>query len=206
MIRPNLGMDAPPTEISVGGVFYPCNTDYRLWIEVMEKMRTNFYTNATTWEETLHNREALNEIEAMVFGAVLADEDPLDVMKAIIDFAKGYPTSENDSKADAKNEDETDAIAYDIGRDINLIILAIRDQTGIDLSYRRKEPFHWWEFLLEFKNLQDCHKISRIIQIRSYKGDDADMKKARAHYALDAEMSMDDKREFDKLEEMFGGF
>ena len=39
MIRPNLAQDAPPTEITVGGVAYSINTDFRVWIDVLRNMR-----------------------------------------------------------------------------------------------------------------------------------------------------------------------
>ena len=38
-MRPNYAQDAPPTSIEVGGFAYPCETDYRVWIEVLRLMR-----------------------------------------------------------------------------------------------------------------------------------------------------------------------
>ena len=174
-MRPNYAQDAPPTEILVGGFSYACNTDYRIWIEVLRLMG-DIRLDDQTEEGLDRTANQIIELEELVFGGFLSDESPADVLKAISDFAKGYPTA----PSHARSEEET----YSFDYDLNEIIIAIRNQSGIDLSYRRTEPFHWWEFLLEFRTLCGNHYILNLMEIRGYKGKDAEMRKRRQEYAL----------------------
>ena len=144
-MRPNYAQDAPPTEISVGGFAYPANVDYRVWIDVLRLLR-EIDLNAEDAQQKCRTMETIDEIERLVFGDVLVDESPADALLAILEFSRGYPSAPMEPERGGPQ-------TYSFDYDLNEIIIAIRNQSGIDLSYRRKEPFHWWEFLLEFKTL-----------------------------------------------------
>ena len=96
-----------------------------------------------------------------------------------------------------------DVQTYSLDWDLNYIIIAIMNQFGIDLTYRRKEPFHWWEFLLFFRALSGNHFILRLMEIRGYDGKDADMKRQAQRYALPRENDADDKAMSDAFNELF---
>ena len=176
MMRPNLAQDAPPTEITVGGNSYCVNIDFRVWIDVLRNM-ANLITSPKSMEHVLHNTQVIADMQKAVFGKIIphpADE----VLNAIVAFSKGYPEA---PVGEGKNRNVQ---TYSFDYDLNYIIIAIRNQSGIDLSYRRKEPFHWWEFLLEFHALCGDHYILRLMEIRGYDGKDSEMKQQAQRFAL----------------------
>ncbi|MEA4899324.1 MAG: Gp15 family bacteriophage protein [Eubacteriales bacterium] len=195
-MRPNYAQDAPPTTITVGGFAYPVDADFRTWICVTRMMR-DFIPSPDTPEHMRHNADLLCEIQTAVFGGVLADEDAGDVLGAISAFAQGYPT------APTIGAPKQGPPTYSFEYDLNQIVLAIRNQSGIDLSYRRKEPFHWWEFLLEFGALCGDHVILRLMEIRGYEGKDAEMLHQRARYALPREAMASDQVALDEINDEF---
>lgn len=196
-MRPNYAMDAPPISIEVGGFAYKIDYDYRTWIDVQRRMR-QMIPNANMPAQIAENLENMLEIQRMVFGGVLRDENPREVLMACAEFARGYP-QENNSDDDDDSGDEV----VSLDQDVNAIIIAIRNQSGIDLSYRRKDPFHWWEFLLEFRSLCGDHAILRLMEIRGYKGKDAEMLRMKRRNAIRREMTGEDRAALDEFNAMF---
>ncbi len=189
-------MDAPPTTIEVGGFAYPCETDFRTWLEVLRRMR-DVDMRAETEDEARATLEAIFDIEEMVFGGVLEDENPVDVLRAVSEFSKGYPTAPMGSAGDGGPP------LYSFEYDLNEIIIAIRNQSGIDLSYRRKEPFHWWVFLLEFRTLAGHHYILNLMETRNYKGKDKELLRRKYAAALPEEYSAREQAELDEWSAQF---
>ena len=187
-MRPNFAQDAPPTSIEVGGYSYPCETDYRVWLEVLRKLE-NIQLDDESVESIRKGVEQIIDIEKTVFGGALVDEDPFDVLHAITDFSKGYPSAPVHGSSQERG--------FSFNYDLNEIIIAIRNQSGIDLSYRRTEPFHWWEFLLEFRCLAGDHYITNVMQIRTYKGKDPELQKLKREYALPVEYTDAERAEYE---------
>lgn len=195
MMRPNLAQDAPPTEITVGGVVYSIDTDYMAWIEVLCMMR-DIVTMPTTPEHARKNTEIFVQIEEKIFGRVIPH--PVnEVLDAVREFANGYP------EAPVSASERQRAQTYSFEWDLNYIILAIRNQSGIDISYNRKEPFHWWLFLMEFRSLCGDHYILRLMEIRGYDGKDPEMKKQAQRYALPRETTGDDRAILEDFDALF---
>lgn len=195
MMRPNLAQDAPPTEITVGGVSYSANTDFMVWIGVLHDLR-NLIPAPTKPEHVKNNLEIFVNIEKAVFGKIIPQ--PMDeVLDAIREFAQGYP------EAPVSDSGKQRAQTYSFDWDLNYIILAIRNQSGIDLSWRRKEPFHWWEFLLEFRSLCGNHYILRLMEIRGYDGKDTELKQQAQRYALPRETTAEDQAILDEFDALF---
>lgn len=194
MLRPNLVMDAPPTEISVGGVSYPAQTDFRIWLQVMELFsELNLHPKSeATAQDTL---DKMAQIQTLVFGGVLVEEQTEEVMKALAEFSKGYPSAPIKSSGGEQT--------YSFEYDLNAIIIAIRNQSGIDLSYRRKEPFHWWEFLIEFQTLCGNHYILNLMEARGYKGTDKELIRRRNDCALPLKMTPEEQEEYDEFSAQF---
>lgn len=195
MLRPNLAQDAPPTVIYVGGVSYNINVDFRVWIGVMSSLRNLVHT-PTTAEQINNNIKTLTDIELQIFGEIIP-HPANEVLDAISEFAQGYP------EAPINASDRQRAQSYSFEWDLNYIILAIRNQSGIDLSYRRTEPFHWWEFLLEFRSLCGNHYILKLMEIRSYDGKDTELKKQAQRYALPRETTAEDRAILDEFDALF---
>ena len=194
-MRPNYAQDAPPAEITVGGCAYPCETDYRVWLDVLSQLN-----EINTMDKTPEGMERLAgqliKLEATVFGGWLKDEDPIQVLNAIAEFSKGYPSAPVRSMQHGER-------TYSFEYDLNEIIIAIRNQSGIDLSYRRKEPFHWWEFLLEFRTLCGDHYILNLMDIRGYKGKDPELKRRKQAYALPVEYTAAEMEEYAEFSALF---
>lgn len=195
MLRPNLAQDAPPTELSVGGNSYSINVDYRVWIDVLHDLR-NIIPIPKTPEQAMHNTETIANIEKKVFGKVIK-ENVAFVLDAIATFAAGYP------EAPVGEGKQQNVQTYSFDWDLNYIIIAIMNQYGIDLTYRRKEPFHFWEFLVYFRALCGDHYILRLIEIRGYDGKDTEMKRQAQRYALPRENTAEDQAMLDEFDEIF---
>ena len=194
MIRPNLAQDAPPTTITVGGVSYSINTDFRIWIDVLRNMRDLVGVPAKP-EQAMHNAEIIVNIEKAIFGRII-DANVPDVLAAVTTFAQGYPEAPVASSGRSVQ-------TYSFDWDLNYIIIAIMNQFGIDLTYRRKEPFHYWEFLLYFRALCGEHYILRLMEIRGYDGKDPEMKRQAQRYALPREFTAEDQALLDEFDAIF---
>lgn len=195
MLRPNLAQDAPPTALTVGGIDYPINVDFRVWIDVLRLMR-NLITAPETLEHVKHNIDTIVEIETAVFGERI-EQPANEVLNEIIKFSSGYPAPPVGPGG------ESDVRTYSFEWDLNYIVIAIKTQFGIDLSYERKEPFHWWLFLLHFNALAGDHYITRLMEIRGYKGKDKDLKRQAQRFALPEEMTADDQAALDAFNAVF---
>lgn len=195
MLRPNLAQDAPPTELLIGGVSYKINVDFRAWIGVLHDLR-DLIPMPRTAEHALHNAEILANIEKAVFGNIIKAKVE-DVLLAITEFAAGYP------EAPVAEGNSNGVQTYSLDWDLNYIIIAIMNQYGIDLTYRRKEPFHFWEFLVYFRALCGDHYILRLMEIRGYDGKDAELKRQAQRFALPRENTAEDQALSDVFNDIF---
>lgn len=194
-MRPNYAMDAPPTHIEVGGHPYPVNTDFRVWIEVMDLMN-QISNNPDTPKKQERTGRAIEQIEILVFGGLLDDENILDVLKGVSEFLRGYPSA---PVSGSGNHEKTYSFQYDL----NEIIIAIRNQHGVDLSYRNTDGCHWWEFLLYFHTLCGDHFILNLMNARGYNGKDKEMRKRKQAFALPVEVTADEQDEMDAFNALF---
>ena len=154
----NYATDAPPESITINGTVYPAKTDYRVWLQVSDLLCN--LDSASDQDAITHNLNTVRTLETLVFGCVL-NEPVLDVLNACAEFYRGYPAEGNGYRPET--DSTTGEKLFSFKHDINLILIAIRNQSGIDLSYRRKEPYHWWLFLLEFRSLESRHHICQVI-------------------------------------------
>jgi len=122
-------MDAPPEVLCIAGENVPVATDYRVWLMALPLLRR------------IPDDGAYAELVGLLFGGDTGHRRE-DVLWAAAEFLRGYP-----SEHEGAHEGKGGALSFEW--DINEIVLDIRDRTGLDLSYRRTEPFHWWLFLLE---------------------------------------------------------
>lgn len=196
MLRPNYAMDPPPTALTVGGSSYPIDTDYRTWLRVLGAIRSLNY-HPKTLQDMAKLSEGLKDIQEMVFGGVLKDESAADALDAISEFLRGYPSPPVGSLP----QQEGPTVSFDW--DLNEIIIAIQDQHGVDCSWRRKESLHWWEFKLLYDTLSGDHYILQLRDIRGYTGNDRNMKRRKAAFALPVELSGEEQAEWDEFEAQF---
>ncbi|MEA4831004.1 MAG: Gp15 family bacteriophage protein [Oscillospiraceae bacterium] len=190
---------APPENVTVNGTEYAVNYDFRVWADISGLIR-EFAYNSSDEGDQLNNFELIAQIEQLAFGRII-NEPWQNVFDSIVKFLCGYPHEDNGYK---QQEDDSRKL-YSFKHDMAYIILAIRNQSGIDLSYRRKEPFHWWLFLLEFQSLEERHYICSLMRRRAYDGNDRELCKLRDSVALPPEYSRSEKAAIQQLINDFGG-
>lgn len=198
-MRPNFAQDAPPTSLEVGGFSYNIDSDYRTWLEVMRIMRSiNFGDSSPKGLADIVAKT--EELQKLIFGGVLVDENYSDTIAAISTFLAGYPSAPKNGTSDDSDPFKSPAFSFEY--DLNEIIVAIYDQHRIDLSYRCKY-FHWWEFLLLFHTVAGEHVITNLMQIRSYKGKDKELIRRRNANALPVEYTAEEQAELDAFNALF---
>lgn len=198
----SLAHGAPPDRISVGGHDYSVQTDFRVWMAIVELMR-GLIPEPQDDKQRLDNAECLEQIQNLAFGGVLADEETVQVLNALAEFARGYPGEGGSAGSSAR--EEAGPPLYSFRQDLNYILIAIRNQSGLDLSYRRREPFHWWDFLLEFQSLCGEHYILKLMEIRGYLGKDPEMLRLKARYALPRDYTGAERAVLEEINDEFYG-
>ena len=193
MFRPNYAQDAPPEAIRVGGASYPVNVDFRTWIVVLDLAR-ELYPTVGTLEEARSNARVLAEMQRLAFGRPLGRPSAA-VLRAMMDFARGYPTMVGE-EAGGDGEGE-ELLSFDY--DINDLVLAIEEQFGLDLSYRRREPYHWWEFLLRVRALCGDHAILRAVRLRASRDTSREARLARRRARLPHKPTAEERRQLEAL-------
>lgn len=170
----NFAENEPPRKLKINGSTYKIATDFKVWIRVsrlLEEMDKDDLSSCV---------RSAAKISKIVFGKLI-NEPAGDMLKAVVWFLKGYPKRRSAPEfGDAGHEERI----FSFETDLNALIIAIRNQSGIDLSYRRTEPFHWWEFLLEIETLEDRHAICKIMGYRAYSGENKDLLMLKQKYAL----------------------
>jgi hypothetical protein len=194
----NFSNSPPPTCLEVNGQSYPIDVDFRVWVEVSEMFK-QLLPRPETVADNIVNLTLAAEMERLVFGEVIK-QPWADALEAFGNFIPGYPTEMGKKPSLSKIQ------TYSFKHDMNWIVLAIRNQSGIDISYRRDpktNPFHWWEFLLEFQSLTDEHYISKLMKFRGYEGDDKEYARLRDYVALPRELTAEEQKALDEFNALF---
>lgn len=192
----NITNTPPPEQIEINGKTYLIDYDFKTWAEI-HTMIQGFVNNPQTKEDELNNYELILRMEQMVFGKLI-NQPWQHVLMAFAEFLKGYPKADNGYRNEGHDEP-----LYSFKYDMNYIVIAIRNQSGIDLSYRRKKPYHWWLFLLEFETLTEGHYIIELIQRRAYKGNDTDLLRLKRAAALPREITRADQQIIEEMDNLF---
>lgn len=196
-MRPNYAQDAPPTSIEVGGFAYPCETDFLVWLDALKQLKAlNLRDDSPEALKALLSQ--IEALEVTVFGGRLADENPFEALAAISRFSQGYPAAPVEGGRGSEP-------VYSFDYDLNDIVIAIRNQHGVDLSYRRTETCHWWEFLLLFRTLAGAHYILNVMDARGYQGKDKALLKRKQAVALPPEYTAEERAELDAFNALFSG-
>ena len=134
----------PPETITIDGVLYPVDTDFRRWIE--------FQGILLAKEEDGRKAERLCE-----FMTSLGLPPSNNTLESMLEF---YSAASQEKAGQGKNRPQ----AFDFEQDSEFIFSAFWECYGIDLSTAK---LHWWRFKALFKSLpQDC-EICRIMTYRT---------------------------------------
>lgn len=153
----NILVDLLPTTVTVGGVEYPINTDFRTSI-LFEQMAVDVdIDDDEKWEHLLdYYYEGVNITSKNVNGLV---EEALKFYRC----ERGQPQSSDEGCNDSSNS-SSDKI-YDFDYDDMYIYSAFFQQYGIDLQ--DVEYLHWWKFKAMFNSLKEDCKFCKILEYRS---------------------------------------
>ena len=149
--------ETPPEQLTIDGVNYPIDTDFRTWI----KFQNIIISNKSDDEKTADLIYYISEM-----GLPFSEN----TIKSMVEFFKGGEIRK--PKTDNKK------IAYDFETDGSLIYSAFLTQYNFDLI---SEKMHWWKFKSLFSGLDDSHMISKIMWART--ADQSKMSKEMKEYA-----------------------
>lgn len=193
----NYSNTAPPESVDIGGAVFSINTDYRIWIDISQKL-LEFDSSDNSQEVNDYNIQLMIDIFITAFGEI-PNCPYQDTLQAIINFLHGYPQIKGSSNQ-TTTQDGTKL--YSFKHDLNYILIAIRNQSGLDLSYRCKH-FHWWLFMLEFQTLEDRHFVCQLMKRRAYNGKDPELIKLRESVALPKDLTRSEQRLSEEIDALF---
>jgi hypothetical protein len=139
----NLLVDTLPSSVTIGGVEYPINADFKTCLRVILAFEDDTLTNAE---------------KQMVLLANLYPTVP-DDMRGAIEQANIFL---NGGKENAGNE--TGPRLYSFSKDANYIFAAFKQTHGINLQEAR---LHWFEFLALFLDLGQDTTFCQLVSLRS---------------------------------------
>ena len=152
----NILFDEMPEAITVNGILFELNTDFRIWLKVGRLMQK---LEAAVDDEK--NDIFLDICDLAVYkypdqGYVLGDE----LLYGLMDFYKGFPEAENE-RARKKRENGSDKKkppSFNFEFDSKYIYCSFVSFYGIRLQ--EVEYMHWWEFLTLFEGLMMSDQTS----------------------------------------------
>lgn len=133
-----------PECLTIGGIDYPIDTDFRAWIKFQSILSSKQTDNAKA--------EALCDLMAE-WGLPLTRES----LNAMVTFYKA--TSNEHITGGGKS-----VKAFDFDQDSEYIYSAFLESYGIDLSQAR---IHWWKFKALFKALPENCQFCKIMYYRT---------------------------------------
>ena len=165
----NMLVDLLPENVTVGGVEYPINTDFRTSI-LFEMMIT---------DDELEAAEKVSLALQLYYPDV--PEDIGEAVDKILWFYKCGKMQNTHKTDNGDTEDNThvDRI-YSFDYDDDYIFAAFMEQYGIDLQ--DVEYLHWWKFKALFMGLNENTEFCKIMGYRSVKISGNMSKEQRAFY------------------------
>lgn len=164
--------ESPPETITIDGITYKIDTDFRTWIEFQ-----NIVTKNNTDDEKAADLLGFMEKLGLPFSKEALD--------AIVEFFRGGDTSR--PKTSEKKQ------TYSFESDGSLIFSAFLTQYDVDLI---NVNMHWWKFKSMFSGLNDTHMISKVMWARGANISDLSdsmkdyAKSIRESYPLDVDNSV----------------
>ena len=153
-----------PDSIEVSGKKYPVKTSFRAWIEFEHIL-----------DEPVDFTKKIVPLICAVMDTKELPEDISELMTGLFDFYIGTQKSEKK----AKGTGEKAVRSYSYYYDFDYIYAAFLAQYGIDLA---ECDMHWHKFTTLFANLNEEHRISKIMEYRAYDLNKEENKKMRHFY------------------------
>lgn len=169
----NILVDLLPTTVTVGGVEYPINTDFRTSILFEQMAADPDIESEDKWRYLL---------EYYYQGIVVTGENVKEFVEQALKFYscnKQLSSKENEGDLQENEGSYQSDKIYDFDFDDTYIYTAFLQQYGIDLQ--EIEYLHWWKFKAMFDSLQDS-KFCKILEYRSVDLAKVNDEEQRKHY------------------------
>ena len=143
----NILFNSMPTAVSVNGVEFELNTDFRVWLQVgelFEEMNTADDKNAVFFD--------ICELVVKTYpekGYVLGDE----LLEGLAQFYRGFPKVDGDKPKKKKEQKDFD-FKYDAG------FIYCSFASFYKIRLQTIKYMHWWEFLTLFEGLMMSDQTS----------------------------------------------
>lgn len=134
----------PPDTITVDGVEYPVNTDFREWVRFQGILLA----------------DGTNEAKAGKVLELMADMNLPQTKEALDSMLQFYTGASTENQTGSGGNVQ----AYDFEKDSEYIFSAFLDSYGIDLTTER---LHWWRFKALFKSLPEDCQMCKIMMYRT---------------------------------------
>lgn len=174
-----------PDSLVISGIEYPIKTDFRLWIRLpeLDDLRALFIDREPSFYGYF-SKESIAEIVEFYTGGIGQGKD-----------------EKEQAEANAETHDAGPAVV-DFREDEAIIYASFLQAYGIDLY--EVDYLHWWKFKALLAGIPESTTLGQIMQLRSYDGDDKEMKKLRDKVALKRPLSAEEAQAGDLFEEVFG--
>lgn len=150
-----------PNCIEVGSSSIEIDTDFRVWLMILEALNDDELTNA-------EKARTLFEL-----AGIPRQHQNADAVKALTEFSRAGFHGRGGSSG---------AKSFDFGWDCEEIIASFQMQYSIDLT-SKDTTLHWWRFMALFRGLGEQTPIMKVIRIRTAElpsGNSEDSRKERA--------------------------
>lgn len=155
----NILFDEMPEAVTVNGIIFELNTDFRIWLKV-----GRLFKKIEKAKDDDKNDIFVEICELVVYkypddGYVIGDE----LLYGLMDFYKGFPDAENEHARKKKASDKDKQKppkppSFDFEFDSKYIYCSFVSFYGIRLQ--EVEYMHWWEFLTLFEGLMMSDQTS----------------------------------------------
>ncbi|MBU3112005.1 bacteriophage Gp15 family protein [Clostridium lacusfryxellense] len=184
----NMIIDVLTNKVSVDGVNYAINSDFR----------TSMLFELMMADKELDDKQRI-ENALMLYYPII----PNDINEAIEQILWFYRCGKNMTKSKGSGSGKSDQI-YDFDFDDDYIYSAFLDQYNIDLQ---DADLHWWKFKALFKSLKEDNEIVKIMGYRSMdlnkikdKEEKARYKKMKDLYKIQGHISKDETEKLGSIE------
>ena len=141
-----------PESVSIGGLKYPIDTDFRTWVLLEELLL----------DETITQSEKAALALELVYPVPVPPfliEDALEGIFWFYSLNKGVQRSDSEGQ-----EESTGTAVYSYEHDAEYIYAAFLEQYGIDLT---STDLHWWKFRALLKSLGEDTLFVKIMGYRA---------------------------------------
>lgn len=154
----NYLMNDPPTELEVGDVFYPIDSDYRNCLTIIKAFEDNELTDGEKIFVMLDRLYVIRDKEGNALTAV--PDNQQEAAEKAVWFL---------NCADSMQSADTGRI-YSLDKDSKWIRSAFEKTYGILFSesyLKTGSSYHWWEFCYKFLDLDDNSFFIKLMGIRA---------------------------------------